>query len=194
MNLNDIKSKIHYNSPVVLTFTLISLLVYILGWITKGFTTYFAFTNYRTSLLDPMQYFRFFSHVLGHANWGHFAANFTIILLIGPMVEEKYGSKPLFNMIVITAFVTGVLNTFIFSTGLLGASGIAFMFILLGSFSNVHEGKVPVTFLIILVVFLGREVLNSILTKNNISQFAHIIGGIAGSYFGYFFSKNKALK
>ncbi|WP_142414928.1 rhomboid family intramembrane serine protease [Hathewaya massiliensis] len=189
MSIKDIRDKIQYNSPVVLTFTLLAILVYIVGWISKGFTTYFLFTNYRTSLLDPLQYFRLFSHILGHANWQHFAGNFSIILLVGPMVEEKYGSANLTKIILITAFVTGILNTLIFPTALLGASGIAFMFILLGSFSNVENGKIPLTFIIILVVFIGREVVNAFAAKDNISQFAHIIGGITGSYFGYLFNK-----
>lgn len=190
MNIKYMRDKIQYNSPSILTFTFLALLVYIMGWITNGFTTYFLFTNYRTSLLDPLQYFRLFSHILGHGDWQHFVGNFTIILLVGPMVEEKYGSVNITKMMLVTAFVTGLLNTLIFPTALLGASGIAFMFILLGSFANVEDGKIPLTFIIILVVFIGREVINAFLTKDNISQFAHVIGGITGSCFGYLFNKN----
>ena len=45
-------------------------------------------------------------------------------------------------MMIITAVITGILNTFFFPTGLLGASGIVFMFILLSSFSGIKEGEV----------------------------------------------------
>ncbi|GAA0789701.1 rhomboid family intramembrane serine protease [Hathewaya limosa] len=190
MKLEGIKNKFQYNSPVILTFTLISLGAYFLGWLSHGNITKFLFSVYRTSVLDPLQYIRIFTHVFGHVNWQHFVGNFTIILLIGPMVEEKYGSKIIIEMILITAGVTGILNVLFFpQIMLLGASGIAFMFILLGSFVNVEKGKIPLTFIIILFVFLGKEIVQGILSKDNISQFAHIIGGGCGSIFGYLYNK-----
>lgn len=72
-----------------------------------------------------MTYFRFFGHVLGHANWEHFIGNITMILVIGPLLEEKYGSADTLIVILVTAFVTGVIH-FIFFPGvaLMGASGI----------------------------------------------------------------------
>lgn len=190
MKLESIKNKFQYNSPVILTFTLISLGVYFLGGLSNQKITRFLFSVYRTSILDPLQYIRVFTHVFGHVNWQHFAGNFTIILLIGPMVEEKYGSKIIIEMILITAGVTGILNVMFFPhVMLLGASGIAFMFILLGSFVNVEKGKIPLTFLIILFIFLGKEIVQGILSQDNISQFAHIIGGGCGSIFGYLYNK-----
>jgi rhomboid protease GluP len=104
--------------------------------------------------------------------------------LVGPIVEEKYGSKSLLIMILITALITGILNILFFNAGLLGASGIVFMLILLSSFTNVRSGEIPVTFILVAILFLGREVFES-LQNDNISQFAHIIGGICGSVFGY---------
>jgi membrane associated rhomboid family serine protease len=99
-------------------------------------------------------------------------------------VEEKYGSKRLLIMILLTALVTGILNILFFNTGLLGASGIVFMLILLSSFTNVRNGEIPITFILVAFLFLGKEVLESI-QNDNISQFAHIIGGICGSIFGF---------
>jgi hypothetical protein len=43
----------------------------------------------------------------------------------------------------------------------------------------------------VMVVYLGREVFNAVAAKvtpgsaGNISQFAHIIGGLVGSFFGF---------
>ena len=71
---------------------------------TNGNTTSLFFTNFRTSISDPLQYLRLFSYILGHANWSHFSSNFLIILLVGPMVEEKYGSSSLLEMIIVTLF------------------------------------------------------------------------------------------
>ena len=43
--------KLQYNSPVILTFFLLSLGVLLLDWITGGWTTLHAFCVYRSSLL-----------------------------------------------------------------------------------------------------------------------------------------------
>lgn len=177
--------RVHYNSPVILTLTFISFAVLLLDKATSGFTNNLLFTNFRTSIKDPLQYVRLFSYILGHANWSHFSSNFLIILLVGPMVEEKYGSSSLMEMILVTAFLTGLINTLFFNAGLLGASGIVFMLILLSSFSNVQSGKIPLTLIIVTFVFLGKEILSGLLIKDNISQFAHIFGGLCGGIFGY---------
>jgi len=125
-----------------------------------------------------------FTHIMGHANWSHLINNFTLILLIGPMLEETYGSTELLIMMVITALVTGVLNVLLFQTFLLGASGVVFMMILLSSFTNFSKGEIPLTFILVLILYMGVQLLSS-LNADNISQFAHIIGGLCGSFFGF---------
>ncbi|WP_139904754.1 rhomboid family intramembrane serine protease [Clostridium thermarum] len=177
--------RIKYNSPVILTFTLISFFALILGEITDRASTYLLFSVYRSSLTDFFFYIRLFGHVLGHADMQHFVNNFIIILLIGPMLEEKYGGKSLMTMISITAVITGLLNIILFDTALLGASGIVFMMILLSSFVNIERGKVPLTFIVIVCIFIGREVIDGIFSSDNISQLTHIVGGICGAYFGF---------
>lgn len=181
--------KIHYNAPVTLTYTFLSFLVLMMGIFTEHFTTNYFFTNFKTSFLDPLQYVRLVSHILGHGSWEHFAGNFLIILLLGPMLEEKYGSKAMVEMILTTALVTGLMNTFAFQTGLLGASGIVFMFILLSSFANGQTGRVPLTLIIVIIIFLGREIINGMLLNDNISQVTHIIGGLCGGIFGKYIGR-----
>jgi membrane associated rhomboid family serine protease len=126
-----------------------------------------------------------FTHILGHANWTHLVSNFSLILLIGPILEELYGSLALLLMILITALVTGVLNILFFPSNLLGASGVVFMMILLASFTNFSKGEIPLTFILILALYLGRELFTSF-RDNRISEFAHIVGGFCGSLFGFF--------
>jgi len=177
--------KIQYNSPVILTFTFLALGSYLLGYLTNGISTGFLFSNYRTSFLDPMQYIRLFSYILGHANWAHFSGNFIIILITGPMLEEKYGSKVLVQLILVTAFVTGIIHTTFSSAALLGASGIVYMFIILSSFTNAQRGKIPLTLIIVFFVFIGREIFGGAFAQDNISQLAHIIGGLCGALFAF---------
>lgn len=138
----------------------------------------------RVDLSDPSSLFTLFSHVLGHVSIEHLLGNLTFILLIGPIVEEKYGSKKTLVMIILTALITGVLNILIFNTGLIGASGIVFMLILLVSFTNSRNGEIPVTFILVALLFIGKEVLAA-LSADQVSQFAHIIGGVCGSIFGF---------
>ncbi len=67
-----LKLELQYNSPVILTFFLLSLLVLFLDQWTDGWTTMHLFCVYRSSLKDPLFYIRLFGHVLGHASWDHF--------------------------------------------------------------------------------------------------------------------------
>ena len=105
-----LKLELQYNSPVILTFFLLSLLVLFLDQWTDGWTTMHLFCVYRSSLKDPLFYIRLFGHVLGHASWDHFLNNMLLLLVVGPPMEEKYGSKPLLCGMVFTALVTGVLQ------------------------------------------------------------------------------------
>ena len=99
-----------YNSYVILTYFFLSLIVLILKNITNRKTNK-LFTSGRDSILNPLTYIRMFTHILGHTNYNHFKNNFLYILLIGPMIEEKYGSINLLIMILITSFITALINT-----------------------------------------------------------------------------------
>lgn len=94
-------------------------------------------------------------------------------------------------MILLTAVVTGVLNILLFKTALLGASGITFMLILLSSFVNTQEGKIPLTLILIVVLFVGKEVIDIIFTNDNVSRLTHIIGGLCGGIFGFYIERHK---
>lgn len=181
--------KISYNAPVILTFTFLALVSLILGFITKGTSTTMFFTAYRDHLTSPLFYLRLLTHVLGHADLAHFTSNFMVILLVGPMLEEKYTSQRLAFMIIVTAFITGVINVLFFKTGLLGASGIAFMLIVLSSFTNTRDNKIPLTFILVGILYLGNELLTSFTSLDNISQLTHIVGGICGGIFGFILNK-----
>lgn len=174
--------KIKYNAPIILTYSILSICV--LLFCSRGILTgYFSSPSY-LSFSDSTFYLRLVSHIAGHQDWGHLIGNFMIILLVGPLLEEKYGSGKLLEMIFITAIVTALLNAFLFSTSLLGGSGIAFMLILLSSFSNIRSKEIPLTFIIIAVLFIGNEVVST-LKIDRISQFSHLVGGFIGAGYGF---------
>ena len=180
------KLRIKYNSPVVLTISLICLIATVLGVISNGRITEAVFCTYRTSLLNPMFYIRLFTHVLGHSGMEHFVGNMTYILLLGPLLEEKYGSKTMIKAIVITALATGVINAVLFpQIALCGASGIVFAFILLSSFTEFQSGDIPITFILIFVIYIGHQIIDGIFVRDNISNMAHIVGGVVGAILGY---------
>ncbi len=186
------KLKLSYNSPVILTFAAICLGVLILHYITRGFTTNALFVCYgHASLLNPLTYLRVFSYVFGHADFSHFAGNMTMLLLVGPAVEERYGSWNTAVMMVVTALAGGILNMIFFSTGILGASGIVFMLIILSAFTNMKKGEIPLTLILIAVIYLGREVYSGLFVADNVSHFGHLCGGASGLGFGSYYYKKK---
>lgn len=189
-NLNKSSLRISFNSPVILGFTMICLVSLLLNVLTHGASNNLVFSVYRSSMLSPMTYIRFFGHVFGHASWEHFMGNITYILLLGPLLEEKYGKADMAMIIAVTALVTGLINFIFFPhIQLLGASGVVFAFILLSSITGFQNGKIPLTFILVAVIYIGQQVYSGIFTNNNISELTHIIGGIVGSFFG--FAENK---
>lgn len=175
--------KLKFNSPVILGFSLICVSVFLLDKLMLGHLMPFFTLGY-VSFSNPLSLLSLFTHVLGHFSLEHLIGNLTFVLLVGPIIEEKYGSRWTLLMMVVTAFATGMLNILFFHTGLLGASGIVFMLILLVSFTNSKHGEIPLTFILIAVLFIGKEIIQS-LASDQISQFAHIIGGMCGSIFGF---------
>ena len=186
--------RFHYNAPVTLTFALICLAALGLGKLTNGRSTYYLFETYRAPLTDPLMYIRLFGHAIGHANWEHYLGNMLYILMLGPILEEKYGSKLILEMMVLTAVVTGIIFNIAFpNSALLGASGIVFMFIILASITNSEKGRIPITFILICILYLGNEFMNAF-RNDNISQLAHIVGGACGGFFGLFISHTGGVK
>lgn len=203
--------RLKYNSPVILTFTLLSTFIYLLSIYASGLSSFLSFILPGDTLFDRdavnayfivpgsignagiKQYFTIVTHILGHNSWEHLLSNFSLILLLGPILEEKYGSKKLLLMIVCTAAFTGILNILLFETGLLGASGIVFMLILLSSITNYKSGDLPITFVLVVILYLGKEIVG-IFEDDQISQFAHILGGISGAIFGFVLNRTQENK
>jgi membrane associated rhomboid family serine protease len=180
--------RIKYNAPTTLTYSFICTLVVALDefafhGLTRAFFTVPSAPSF--DLLQPLNYLRLVTHIAGHADWNHLLSNLAYLLLLGPMLEETYGSLTMLLMMVVTGFVTGVLNACFFPHPLLGASGVVFMMILLSSFANTGKDDIPLTFILIVIIYLGREILNAF-KGDDISQFAHLAGGFCGSLFGFF--------
>jgi GlpG protein len=108
------------------------------------------------------------------------------ILIVGPLLEEKYGSADLLFVILATAFVTGVANYIFFPQYVvLGASGVVFALIILSSLTSFKDGTIPLTFILVSVLYIGSEVYSAIFVNDNISNFSHIVGGMVGGGLGF---------
>jgi rhomboid protease GluP len=177
------KFRISYNAPVVLTFAFAAVLVHVLVSV-AGDAVRLWFAAW-PRFADTRSYVGLFSHILGHASWQHLIGNFMLILLIGPVLEERFGSFRLLAMILITALVTGLVNVAIGSNMLVGASGIVFMMILLASTANIRQGEIPLTFLAVAVIYMGGEIVQAVKSDDNISHMAHLLGGATGALFGF---------
>jgi rhomboid protease GluP len=179
---------IRYNAPVTLTFSILCVAVLYLGGILGSgvYSHLFTVPGSAEGVVwsDPWLYFRFFSYSVGHASSAHLFGNISLLLLIGPLIEEKYGSKPLLVILLITVLITGLLNALLFQENLLGASGVVFMMILLSSFANIKRGEIPLTLIAVLIVFVSKEVVASF-QSNQVSEFAHLIGACCGAFFGF---------
>jgi membrane associated rhomboid family serine protease len=173
--------KIKFNSPVVLIFTIASFIEVI--FLRNTQLHYLFILPGNIQLTNPLFFLKLFLWPIGHANFKHFANNFTFILLIGPILEEKIGSKKLLFFMIITILVTDIIHIFFFSSGLLGASGIVFLFIILASITNTSKNEIPLTFILIAFIFLGKE-FSQLGSKNHIAHYAHLIGGAIGGFVG----------
>ncbi len=192
MENNKKRIKLSFNSPVVLGFTLICFVAFVLNWITKGWSNDTFFSVYHSSLANPLTYIRFVGHIFGHANWDHFIGNIMLFLVIGPMLEEKYGSSNLIFVILSTALITGLVNYIFFpNIQLLGASGVVFAFILLTPFTSVKEGTLPLTLILVAIIYIGEQIYGGLFVKDNVSHLTHILGGGVGGALGFVMHKYK---
>ena len=184
--------RISYNAPAVLTFAFLCVVVQLISQLTGGSSNRLLFSVYRASLLNPLTYIRLFGHVLGHSGWEHLISNMMFILLLGPMIEEKYGTSNVTLVMTATAFVTGIIAMiFLPGIALLGASSIVFAFILLSSITSAEERTIPLTFILVAVLYIGREIWTGLTSADNVSQLAHIAGGIVGSALGFLLNRFK---
>jgi membrane associated rhomboid family serine protease len=93
---------------------------------------------------------------------------------------------------VFTAVVSGLLQFILFpNVALLGASGIVFMLIMLASLSGMTNGRIPLTLILVAVLYLGQEVYSMLFVQDSVANFMHIVGGACGTAFGFSVGRRK---
>ena len=185
------KLRLGYNAPVVLTFVLLCVVVQLVSMLTGGASDRFFSVGRPLLSGNPLTWFRLFLHVVGHGGWDHLLNNMMFILILGPMIEEKYGSLNTLFVILATALVTGLIYVVFFpTTSIHGASGVVFAFIILASITGFKEHSIPITFLLVAALYLGQQIYNAT-QQNNVAELAHIVGGVVGGSLGFVMKRNK---
>jgi len=184
--------KITFNAPAILAFALACVAVQVVNVLTHGASNRLLFSTYRSSLLNPLTWLRCVTHVLGHVDWSHLLNNMMLLLVLGPMLEEKYGTANIVFVMLATAIATAVVNMVFFpNVALLGASGIVFAMVLLSSITSTDGHTIPLTFILVAVLYIGQQVYEGIFVADNISQMGHIVGGLVGTALGFVMSRNR---
>ena len=186
------KLRIVFNAPVTLVFVALCLIVRVIDSRTDLLASRTCCSLYFTSFRDPLLYLRCFTYVLGHGSWTHLFGNMLLILLLGPMVEEHYGRWNTVLVILITAAVTAVLGlAFAPSAIILGASGVVSAFLLIASLTLREDRTVPVTFILLALLYFGTEIYDAVTVKDNVFQLGHVGGGVIGAALGFLLSRKK---
>ena len=186
MNSSKKGLRLSFNAPATLSFVALCAAAFLIDLLTGGAANRAVFSVYRAPLSDPLTYIRCVTHVLGHASWDHLLGNMMYILILGPMIEEKYGTANTVIIIAVTAAVTGIINMVFFpNVGLLGASGVVFAFILISSITVREDHTSPVTFILVAIMYLGQQIYQGIFVQDNVSNLTHIVGGLIGALIGY---------
>ena len=69
-----------------------------------------------------------------------------------------------------------------------------FALILLYSFTCIKEKEIPLTFILVAVLYIGEQIYQALFVSSNVSNLTHILGGMIGAWLGYIMNKNKMNK
>ena len=131
---------------------------------TNNVSTNLVFSVYRSFLLEPLTYVRFIGHIFGHVGFEHFLGNITMLLIIGLMLEEKYGSYNILFVILTAALVTGIVRFIFFPMYSFWKPVECIAVILLSSFVSFKDGTIPMTFVLVAVIYWRANIRRTVCT------------------------------
>lgn len=187
--------KFIYDAPATLSFAFICIFLFLLdslllkGLLSQKFllspTT--ASGNMAFMASDPLSYLRLVLYSFGAASASTLICNMIFILLLGPSMEERYGTLVIAIMMAVCILFSGVLTACFSKTPLTGSSAVIFMMIFLNSFVSLSKKKIPVSFLAVFFLFIFREIfeLNDASVTDGIKIIINIAGGLCGSLFAF---------
>ncbi|MCR5284476.1 MAG: rhomboid family intramembrane serine protease [Treponema sp.] len=192
--------KFSYDAPVTLTFVLISAILFILStYVIKSgaVSILLASPTSQTGNLpfivkQPLSYLRLLLYIFGSSDINVLLSNLIMIVMLGPAMEERYGSVIIGLMIFVSALFSGVLNACFSADSLLGALPVICMMVFLNAFMAFSKKTVPLTFIFVIVLIAFMQIFSG---TGAVKFFICIAGGLCGSLFAFLTSpKVKAAK
>ena len=201
----NLNVKVAYDAPVTLTFVIVCAFIFLLNiFLAKngkagGLEKIFASPTNQAGVLPfipsaPISYVRLLFYIFGAAVGGASVlfTNLILIMLLGPAMEERYGSTIIGIMIFVSALFSGVLNACFSSDSLIGAVPVVCMMIFLNAFMSFSKKKFPLSFAAVMVFFVLLQIFEG---EGAIRIIICIAGGLCGSLFAFLTSpKMKAEK
>ena len=194
--------KIAVDAPVTVSFALISVLLFLLDTLAfKGSLSSKIFSSPTSAagqapfvLSNPLSYLKLVLYIFSDGSWSLLLSNLLFILLLGPAMEERYGSVVIGIMMIVSALFSGVLNACFCNVSLIGSCPLVFMMIFLNSFMSFSKKKLPLSFILIFFMYAAYEIM-----QKGKGQFAAMLiclaGGLCGSLFAFLTSpKARAFK
>eukprot|EP00929_Paragymnodinium_shiwhaense_P021540 TRINITY_DN14015_c0_g1_i1.p1 TRINITY_DN14015_c0_g1~~TRINITY_DN14015_c0_g1_i1.p1 ORF type:complete len:241 (-),score=17.76 TRINITY_DN14015_c0_g1_i1:376-1098(-) len=185
-------SAVDIDSPIILVFAALCVFLYVFSGLLPSLAC-IPFNHFQ--FFNPAHYLRLFTHVAMHGSRDHLTGNMVNLLLVGPACERAFGSAVLAKFFLWTAGATGVAHLLFgkASTYAFGASGIVFMLILLNSLLSARTGRIPLTFIIQVILWCWQDIISqfrcSVADKcDGISHIAHLSGAFVGTALGFHFN------
>ena len=207
----NLNIKVAYDAPVTLTFVIVCALIFLLNMLLAksgkavGLEKIFASPTSQAGVLPfipgaPLSYVRLLFYIFGSGAAGNAVAggasllftNLILIMLLGPAMEERYGSAIIGIMIFVSALFSGVLNACFCENCLVGAVPVVSMMIFLNAFMSFSKKKFPLSFAAVMVLFVLLQIFSG---AGAVQIIICIAGGLCGSLFAFLTSpKMKAEK
>lgn len=194
--------KLTYDAPVTLSFAILSLIFFVVDfYIVKQKLGTLLLSSPTTpkgtlpfDIKNALSYLRMIFYIFGVSNPIAFISNLIFILLLGPSIEEKYGSVVIGIMMVVASLFSGVLNACFRTVSMQGATAIVFMMIFLNAFMSFTKKKVPLSFVVVFALYIIIQIVDN-KVNGVVGLFINIAGGLCGSLFAFLASpKTKAVK
>lgn len=192
MARKKINLKLTYDAPVTLTFSLICIGIYLIDtFLCKSYLATNILSSPTTAtgelpflFTDFLSYPRLFLYIFSSKSISLLLANLIFILLLGPMMEERYGSIVIGIMIFVSALFAGVLNACFCKESLQGTAPIVFMMIFLSLFMAFSKRKFPLSFIVVFGTFIAFEFIQHG-ASGFVGVIVNIAGGLCGSLFAF---------
>ena len=204
-----INLKVAYDAPVTLTFVILCVFFFILntfviknGGLGKILASPTSAAGSAAFIVkEPLSYLRLLLYIFGSEMGQAVSAssgaavlftNLILIMLLGPAMEERYGSVIIGIMIFVSALFSGVLNACFCEVSLVGSVPVVSMMIFLNAFMSFSKKKFPLSFAAVMILFVVLQIFSG---AGAVRIIICIAGGLCGSLFAFLTSpKMKAEK